>query len=360
MKKYLVILMITFLVGCTACGDKTQQEEEVQGIESVESEESSGQQAADAAEDAEGEAQSTDTEDKAAAESDTQETEAESGEWTFFDKVPVADTMITYKGCGKIVEITYPSKDYYGDGSELMKPANVYLPYGYDETKQYDVIYLMHGIGGNEREWGMWNGGDGKVKTMLDHLIADGRIEPVIVVAPNGRSGADFANTNADYNAFYEFGKELRNDLIPYIDANYATYAEYDENGYDLTAARDHRAMAGLSMGGMQTTNIGMCECLDIISYFGAFSAAPTTYPAAQIAEKLESFPEYDINYYYGLCGTEDTTALSSARAAVTGLTDKTDKLTDGENFYWQTRSGGHDFNIWYLGFYNFAQIAFK
>ena len=232
MKKNLIIIMITLLLACTACGAKTNPEDEVQGIESVESEETSGQQAADATEDAESEVQSADTEDEATAESDAQETEAESDEWAFFDAVPVADTMITYKDCGKIVEITYPTKDYYGDGSELMKPANVYLPYGYDETKQYDVLYLMHGIGGSERDWGMCTGGDGKVKTMLDRLIADGRIEPMIVVAPNGRSGADFANTNADHNAFYEFGKELRNDLIPYIDANYATYAEYDENKY--------------------------------------------------------------------------------------------------------------------------------
>jgi len=199
-----------------------------------------------------------------------------------------------------------------------------------------------------------------KVKAMMDHLIENGEIEPFIIVTPNGRSGADFANTNADYNSFYKFGEELRNDLIPYIDANYATYAEYSEEGYDLTAARDHRAMAGLSMGGMQTTNIGMCECLDIISYFGAFSAAPTTYTADKIVECLKAFEEYDINYYYGVCGTGDSIALASSSAAVTGLTDKTDKLTDGKNFAWHTLPGGHDFQIWHLGFYNFARLVFQ
>lgn len=275
------------------------------------------------------------------------------------DLIPVSDTMILYKNSGTIQEISYTTKDYYGDEHEITKSAYVYLPHGYDETKQYNVLFLMHGIGGDIREWGMYDS-NSRVKAMMDNLIANGIIEPFIVVAANGRAGADFANTNADYNAFYEFGKELRNDLIPYIDANFATYAEYSEEGYDLTVARDHRAMAGLSMGGMQTTNIGMCECLDIISYFGAFSAAPTTYEAGKIAECLKNFEEYDINYYYAVCGTDDGIAIASASAAVNGLDEKTDKLTEGENFTWQTLRGGHDFTIWYLGFYNFARLAFK
>ncbi len=277
----------------------------------------------------------------------------------FVDAIPVEDTLPTYKECGTLEEITYPAKDYFGDGSDIAKPAFVYLPYGYDETKKYNVLYLMHGIGGNEREWGMYDSSS-TVKAIMDHLIQRGEIEPFIVVVPNGRSSADFANTGSDYNSFYEFGKELRNDLIPYIDANYATYADYDENGYDLTAARAHRAMAGLSMGGMQTTNIGLCECLDIISYFGAFSAAPTTYGASKIAECLQNFEEYDVAYYYALCGTEDGIALQSATNAVDGLTDLTDKLTDGGNFTWQTVPGGHDFHIWYLGYYNFAKLVFR
>lgn len=277
----------------------------------------------------------------------------------FVDVVPVSDSMILYRNSGTIQKISYTTKDYSGDEHEITKEAFVYLPYGYDETKQYNVLYLMHGIGGNIYEWGMTDN-NSRVKAIMDNLIANNVIEPFIVVAANGRSGADFANTNGDWNMFYLFGKELRNDLIPYIDANFATYAEYSEEGYDLTAARDHRAMAGLSMGGMQTTNIGMCECLDIISYFGAFSAAPTTYDSTKIAECLKNFEDYDINYYYGVCGTDDGIAIGSSSAAVNGLTDKTDKLVDGENFKWQTLRGGHDFTIWYLGYYNFARIVFK
>jgi len=118
--------------------------------------------------------------------------------------------------------------------------------------------------------------------------------------------------------------------------------------------------MAGLSMGGMQTINIGICESLDILSWFAAFSAAPTTYTAEQISKHLDNYPDYNINYFYNICGTEDGIALASSRAATTGLTSLTDKLIEDENFLWQTLAGGHDFNIWYLGFYNFAQLAFR
>jgi enterochelin esterase-like enzyme len=274
------------------------------------------------------------------------------------DSIPSEDLIIREEQNGTIQNISYKSKDYFGDGSDTTKPAYVYLPYNYDENKQYNVLYLMHGIGGSENEWGM-NNDSSRVKIMMDNLIYNGKIEPFIIVTPNGRSSADFS-ASSDFNSFYLFGQELRNDLIPYIDNNYSTFADYDESGYDLTKARDHRAMAGLSMGGMQSINIGLCESLDIMSYFGAFSAAPTSNTSSVIIDKLGGFADYDINFFYNICGTEDNIALSSASDAVSSLTELTDKLSDGKNFTWQKVSGGHSFDVWYLGFYNFANIAFK
>lgn len=280
--------------------------------------------------------------------------------YTPVDKIPEEHLVMLEDASGTIEHISYTTYDYFGDSSTaITKYAYVYLPYNYDKSKQYNVLYLMHGIGGTEIEWGMVNE-NSRVKLMMDNLISNGEIEPFIVVVPNGRSSADFANASSDYNAFYVFGQELRNDLIPYIESNYATYAKYDATGYDLTATRDHRAMAGLSMGGMQTINIGLCESLDIISSFGAFSAAPTSYPASRIATVLKDYPDYGINYFYNICGREDAIAFSSAKAAVTSLTSLTDKLTESENFIWQEVSGGHGFDVWYLGFYNFAQVAFR
>lgn len=257
---------------------------------------------------------------------------------------------------GKIEKITYTAHDYLGDGEGVEKNAYVYLPEGYDETKKYNVIYLMHGIGGDENEWGMNKWASSKVKNIMDNLIEEGLIEPAIVVTPNGKA---FGLSNVNGNdLFYKYGYELRNDLIPYIEGHYSTYADYDENGYDLTATRKHRAMAGLSMGGMQTINIGICECLDIFSWFGAFSAAPTSYTASKIGQIVDK-SDYTVDFFYSICGTGDNTAYGSASAAAKNLPLYSSSFEEGKNWMWMEKGGGHDFNIWYLGFYNFALIAF-
>ena len=271
----------------------------------------------------------------------------ETAETGRIDEIPVQYRVKVENG-GTIEKISYETKDYFGDGEEITKQAYVYLPAGYDGTKQYGVLYLMHGIGGDESEWGM-TGDNSMVKIIMDNLTAKGEIESFIIVTPNGRSSRVNGKEGSDFNSFYKFGQELRNDLIPYMDSHYATFA-----------SREYRAMAGLSMGGMQTINIGICECLDLISWFGAFSAAPTSYQSTRIASYLDNNPELRINYFYNICGREDSVAFSAASGAAKQLPALANSLKDGVNFTWQEVRGGHDFNVWYLGFYNFARIVFK
>ena len=371
MKKLIYILPLTFAILLTSCSGKeaitenntdtkditTKSEENVMKDNTTTQEPAEEVAITESPGTVDATAENTNTEDTATMDAGTKEDIKAA--FTASDIIPAQYLTKRTDSCGSIQHVSYATYDYFGDSSAITKYAYVYLPYDYDESKQYNVLYLMHGIGGSEKEWGLFDDSS-KVKIMLDNLIFNGDIEPFIVVAPNGRSSVNFADSSSDHNSFYLFGQELRKDLIPYIESTYSTYAEYDKNGYDLTATRDHRAMAGLSMGGMQTINIGMCEGLDIISYFGAFSACPTTYTSSKIATVLKDYPEYDINYFYNICGTEDSIALASASSAVSNLTSLTDKLTDEENFIWQNVSGGHDFNVWYLGFYNFAQIVFK
>lgn len=275
------------------------------------------------------------------------------------EHVPPKYTNLRVDEAGTIERITYTAHDYTDEGEpEITKEANVYLPANYSTDKKYNVLYLLHGIGGNEDEWGM-NKSTSRVKTIMDNLAYYGDIDSFIVVTPNGRAGGSNDREGSMMEAFYVFGKELRNDLIPYMESHYSTYADYDENGYDMAATREHRAIAGLSMGGMQTINIGLDECTDLFAYFGAFSAAPTSNNASKTASILKD-SEYDVKYFYNICGTEDRVAYPSASAAAKTLPAISDKFTDGENFMWQELPGAHDFHIWYLGFYNFAQLAFK
>ena len=114
--------------------------------------------------------------------------------------------------------------------------------------------------------------------------------------------------------------------------------------------------MAGLSMGGMQTINIGLCECLDLFSAFGAFSAAPTSYPSAKIAAELKKFPEeLNIRYFYNLCGSQDSIAYAAASAAAKKM--PADSRLSEANWCWQERPGDHNFDIWNLGLYNFLKL---
>ena len=366
-KKYLmgVMIMATLVTGCGSTTTATYGAVEVNedaSLEEASAEEASVEE--EAAQEATEEVpagiqeainqETSYTEEASEASSDeTREATAEIG-----DLVLPKYTALRTDEAGVIERITYTTYDYAGDGHEYSKEANVYLPYDYSEDKKYNVVYLMHGIGGNEDEWGM-NKSTSRVKAIMDNLSYYGDIEGFIVVTPNGKS-IDVGNSTGNAtDAFYLFGKELRNDLIPYIESHYSTYADYDENGYDMAASRDHRAMAGLSMGGMQTINIGIGECLDLFSYFGAFSAAPTSNGAAKTAATIDA-SEYDVHYFYNICGIQDRVAYSAAAAAAKTIPALSEKLVDGENYMWQELPGQHDFKIWYLGFYNFAQLVFK
>ena len=255
------------------------------------------------------------------------------------DSVPFRYTQACAHG-GTIEKFTYQAHDLFHDDTPYEKTAFVYLPSGYDPSQVYGLLILCHGIGGSEYEWGM-TGEDSRVKRIMDNLIDSGEIKPFIVVTPNGRAGK-----TDDYTAFYRFDEELRNDLLPALAERYAV---------DIHD-RSRCAMAGLSMGGMQTINLGLGRCLDVFSAFGAFSACPTTNTAPITAAGINAHPDLPVRVFYSICGTEDSIALASAQAAVDNLDPLTDGL-DEENFILQYVPGGHDFGVWYLGFYNFARM---
>ena len=255
------------------------------------------------------------------------------------DAIPVRYTR-DCEHAGTVEKFTYQAHDHFHDGALYEKAAYVYLPFGYDPQNTYDLLILCHGIGGSEAEWGLPSK-NSRVKQIMDNLIDRGEIHPFIVVTPNGRAGKA-----EDYSPYYLFDRELREDLLPAVQAAYAVD----------TSDRNRCAMAGLSMGGMQTINLGLGKCLDRFSAFGAFSAAPTSNAAAVTAAVLNAHPDLPVRVFYSICGTGDSIALASANAAVQGLDTLTGQLNE-DNCFVQLVPGVHDFNVWYLGFYNFARM---
>lgn len=169
---------------------------------------------------------------------------------------------------GQAAEVTYDSRDYT-DASEpaIQKTAYVYLPYGYDEADQetrYDILYLMHG-------WTMTAGdffdetGSGIVP-MLDHMIENGDIPPIIVVCATFDAENQSQSFSRSVEELSVFHNDLRENLMPYIESHYHTYAE-NTTPEAFQASRAHRAFGGFSLGAV-TTWYQFIYNLDYIQYF--------------------------------------------------------------------------------------------
>ncbi len=158
---------------------------------------------------------------------------------------------------GAIETFDYTAHD--DNGNAYSKQCRVYLPYGYDSSKQYDILYLMHGFYGNIRTILEGTVGGRRLQYVVDHLIADGRMRPMIIVTP---TITDYYTTSN----WIKFPKELREDLIPAVESKYSTYSR-STSAEDLIAARDHRAFSGFSMGGTTTWNVFQYD----LAYFRTF-----------------------------------------------------------------------------------------
>ena len=245
--------------------------------------------------------------------------------------------LVRCKNEGTVERFTYEAHDYANNQEPYQKTAFVYLPFGYDPARTYPLLILCHGVGGNEYEWGLNEGASGRVKCIMDNLIDGGEIRPFIIVTPNGRAGH-----TEDTSSFFLFDQELRSDLLPALAERYAV----DIHNRDLCA------MAGLSMGGIQTIGLGLEKCLDIFSAFGVFSGMSFNSPESVSAGLNAS--GLPIRVFYSICGTEDSVINGF------GTIERIGALTEGlneENFIVQYVTGGHDFGVWYLGFYNFARL---
>ncbi|OPJ66059.1 alpha/beta hydrolase [Clostridium chromiireducens] len=319
---------------------------------------------------------------------------------------------------GTITEVSYSVKNYINksrqlvtdqnisfqevgretvDGPDIIKKFNVYLPAGYnkdDKDTKYNVLYLLHGVGGSRYEWLEGSGnseGNFVICNILDNLIVNNDIDPLIVVFPDGRSSYDWTDDSFNVEGtnmlgFYYFDYELRYDLIPFIESNYNVYANMkDTSSEGIEYNRMHRAIAGLSMGGMQTLNliVGGYRCdskmytgtnggwsngfdktilaqgmEDLFAYVGAFSNAPTSSDGKVLGSSITSCG-YRLDLLYITCGDADEIASQDGYAkAINGIIEAVGDNLD--NYYEIVIEGGvHDFNVWNNGAYNFIRLSF-
>lgn len=187
---------------------------------------------------------------------------------------------------GKLEMIEYDSKTV---GTQ--RKMDVYTPPDYSSERKYPVLYLLHGIGGDETEWERFAQPD----VLLDNLIAQGKAVPMIIVMPNGRAQQNDRPVGDLFKhapAFAFFERDLLDDVIPTIESRYRTYTD-----------REHRALAGLSMGGGQSLNFGLGN-LDKFGWVGGFSSAPNTKKSTDLFPDLAAAKQLKLLWLS--CGKKD------------------------------------------------------
>jgi enterochelin esterase-like enzyme len=221
------------------------------------------------------------------------------------------------------------------------RKANVYLPPGYAGARRYPVLYLLHGIGGDETEWIRFATPD----ALFDNLIADQKAVPMIVVIPNGRALADDRATGDLFapekvEGFARFEGDLLDQLIPAIEQKYAALTD-----------REHRALAGLSMGGGQALNFGLGN-LHRFAWIGAFSSAPNTRPPAELVREPAAV-KAKVKLLYLSCGNKD--GLIRISQDLHAFLKKHDIP-----HIWNVDNEGHTPRTWASNLYHFAQRIFR
>jgi enterochelin esterase-like enzyme len=293
---------------------------------------------------------------------------------------------------GRVERVEYSSSVTGGT-----KPAMVYTPPGYSTAQRYPVLYLLHGIGGNETHWP----GPGAAGTILDNLIADKKAVPMIVVMPHGRSsnepetslfggrggrgaapgapgaadapgappapnagtggqgragqppaagdgraagpggGGRGGGMGVEFEAYAAFERELLADLIPFIESNYSVQTD-----------REHRALAGLSMGGGQSLNFGLGN-LDTFAWVGGFSSAPNTSQPAQLVPDPAAARQ-QLKLLWVSCGDQDS-LFNISEGVHTYLAEQ-----QVPHIWHIDIGGGHTFPVWKNNLYHFSTLLFR
>ena len=264
---------------------------------------------------------------------------------------------------GTVERFEYDTFTYDEENKPLHKGAWVYLPYGYDKSVKYNVLYLLHG-GGFTEEWWLQMFPD--TVTILDNMFEKNLCEPCIVVTPTFYHGDDDKHTK-DEGRCENFRHELRKDLIPAIESKYSTFAEGDVSEENLIKTRSHRAFAGLSLGSMTTYRAAFYNNFDLFSWYGPFSGCCGPFgdhdkEVKRICETLENGYKNGYELDYMFCANGDADIAFEEHKDIMGRAVAESKyLEQGKNYDFFIVPGGvHDMKAWQLHMYHALQIFFK
>lgn len=241
---------------------------------------------------------------------------------------------------------TWESMTYDRRQTALTKRAIVYLPSGYSEDRQYNVLYLMHGGWSDETTYLGTPDAPAVFKNVLDHAIENGDIAPLIVVCPtyNNTSGEDSGDYSLALRLTDNYHNELMNDLLPAVARAYSTFAE-DATPEGLRASRDHRAFAGFSMGAVATWHT-FEYCLDSFRYFLPSSGSLTSGGDYMASIVRDSRHDWDDFFIFAASGTDDFaySSFKSQIEAMAAVEDSTFRIANsdaGGNLYYLEKEGG-------------------
>lgn len=276
------------------------------------------------------------------------------------DVASVFDVFIVGGGKGDLYSVqdvphgSVTRRWYNSPGNNMERRITIYTPPGYENNdEQYPVLYLLHGMGGDEEAWIAL----GRTAQILDNLIAQGKAKPMIVVMPNGNV-AQQAAPGESSKGLYKPSMQLPNTMDGKYEETFVDVIKFIESNYRVKANKANRAVAGLSMGGYHSLHISRYYP-NTFDYIGLFSAA--ILPDKKVQSKVyENFDETlkaqrDNGYALYWIGMGKTDFLFKAgvdyRKTLDGI---------GMPYTYVETEGGHTWTNWRVYLTQFAQLLFK
>ncbi|MBN1925197.1 MAG: esterase [Prolixibacteraceae bacterium] len=276
------------------------------------------------------------------------------------DVASVFDIFIVGGGMGDLYTVqdvphgTVSRRWYDSPGNEMQRRITIYTPPGYEHSKmKYPVLYLLHGMGGDEEAWIAL----GRTSQILDNLIAQGKARPMIVVMPNGNV-AQQAAPGESPKGLYKPTMQLPNTMDGKFEETFIDVIGFIESNYRVEAKKEYRAIAGLSMGGFHSLHISRYYP-NTFGYIGLFSAAilPNQNVKSKvydnIDETLMTQRENGYNLYWIGMGKSDFLYQSGVEYRA-----KLDSL-NFDYTYIETE-GGHTWSNWRVYLTQFVQMLFR